>query len=200
MWGRWFMESTSEKSGFFLVVLAALVYLGVVNLKPPEPARSFLLLLAGALAIWGGVLLFDWMLALFIRRVQDARLAYGQPALSMLSAVSRLNSEQITLVEKLGVVHMGKADYVGNLSFVYLSPWGTEIPEDWVVNYLAEIEPIYPKLRTINANGEGTTERQYNQEFTNWMLLWKLATRENARAGAMWVVSMETVRERLGLE
>jgi hypothetical protein len=190
---------TSEKSGFFLIVIAALLYLGVQMTGMKEPGRTFVLLLAALAAFGGAVLLLDWVIALAIRRIYESRQAMAQPALSVLSVVSRLSSDQVELVEKLGVVRQSKADYSGTIRHVYISPWGKEIPAEWIAAYLSEVEKSFPRLRPVSANGEGTIERQYNSEFTNWMLLWKLAVRDNARAGAEWVISLADVRERLGL-
>lgn len=191
---------TSEKSGFFLVVVASLLYLGVKTTKVNEPYATFIFLFSALLAIAGGVLLLDWLVALVLRRVSELRYALGQPQVSILSVLSKMNSEQLAMAEKMGVVLLAKGNYTGTIQHMFLSPWGKQIPYDWVTDYLTEVEKTFPNLIPINSHGEGSIERQYNTEFTNWLLLWKLAVRDGERQVAKLVVTLDEIRVRFGLD
>lgn len=190
---------TSEKSGFLLVVIAALLYLGTSTTGMQGNLRVFILLLAACSAIWGAVLLVDWIIALIIARVGDLRMATGQPQLAILGVIARMTTEQIALADKLGIVEKAVGDYAGSMRKVYVSPWGVEIPTGWILSYLDEIETHYPRLRPIGTNPEGTIERNYNEEITNWLILWKMASRDTVTSVAQLIVPLETVRERLGV-
>lgn len=119
--------------------------------------------------------------------------------LDMLHTIQKMTPDQISLALSMGVVLRYKAKLAGELVPMYTTPWGEDIPIQWIIDYLEECEKSYPKLRPINRNSDGSIERTYNEQFTRWMAAWGLITESAGNQPARWLVPLERVYERLHL-
>lgn len=160
---------------YSLVVLTGIVFLGVASLL--------------------GFRYLAWMT---LSIVEHARIAWAAPRIRLMELLGYLTDPQIDFAREVGIVYgVILIDNDRKLRWKYVTPWG-EIDPSWLQQHLKKAFEFYPEMPAVRRLGSGSTERNLEEAFNEWMVDWGLAERRPGRR-FRWLATQHKVYDALGL-
>ena len=195
------MDRFSPPSLIVPVVLSlfAAIFLSLGYNMPPNSVIRTLFVAIGV--VLSGAALFtgaDWLIWKLGDHIKRLRESWYAPVLSLATAISIMNREQLAL---MGAVSPFRVE--GRLSVNGVQWWlhtiQGDIPYGWISGYLEKCALSYPQFEPQHGYSD-TLNRDYIQWFTGLMVSNNMAERSVGNRPARWTVPLDVVYQRLGLD